>query len=122
MNGQFANDPAELVYDNLTLSGQDPTRPPINGQDVQRLNARWREWLAWMQKGAFDPNSANPVDKANLYAFSKLTRDYRSPSQSQGVTVATTLASALITQYDANPNISGIGSNLAHILVVSVNP
>lgn len=118
MNSLFPNLNTELVYDNGQMNGQDTSRPPINGQDVQRLQSRWREWLAWMEKNAFDPASVNSVDYANLYAFSKLTRDgSKAPTQAQGVAVATTLAQALITQYETTAP-----SNLTHILAVAVNP
>lgn len=118
MNSLFPNLNTELVFDNGSLSGQDPTRPLINGQDVQRLQALWRQFIAWMEKNAFDFNSANAVDYANLYSFGKLARDgSKAPTQGQGVNVATTLAQALITQYETTSP-----SDLTRILAVAVNP
>lgn len=58
MQANIPNDPAEELWDNETLTGQDPTRPPVSGQDLRRLNWRIEESVNWLK---YDPLVADPV-------------------------------------------------------------
>lgn len=118
MNSLFINDPSEQVYDDGAFSGQDQSRPPVNGQDIQRLNTRWREIIAWLERGEFVATSVATLDRANLQQALKFTRDgARVPSGGQAASVATTFATAYINFLETNAN-----QYLRHILVVAPNP
>lgn len=110
MNTYFPNDAAEIVVDGAPgdLRGQ------ITGQDVRRLNSRAKEWLAWLEKAAFNDASANPVNYTNLEQFMRINTTL--VTADWGKQVANNRTNDLVTEYMVtNP------SYLGHITKVAVN-
>ena len=93
MNTFFPNDPAEAVVDGSPNDG----RGTINGQDVRRINARTKEFLAWTEKGVFDDASLNPVNYTFLEQLLKCTTSYIDVTV--GKQVANGRAGDLVTEW-----------------------
>jgi hypothetical protein len=110
MNTLFPNDPLEIVVDGAPADG----RGQITGQDVRRLNARMKEWLAWLEKAAFDDASLNPLNYNYLEHFLRVNT--LAVTADWGKTIAVNRAADLVTEYTVtNP------SYLTHISKVAVN-
>jgi len=110
MNTLFPNDPAEIVVDGAPADG----RSQITGQDVRRINARMKEWLAWLDKAVFDDASLNVVNYNFLEQFLRIntalvTADW-------GKTIAVNRAGDLVTEWTVTN-----AAYLGHISKVAVN-
>lgn len=112
MNTLFPNDAAEILDDGAPGDG----RGQITGQDIRRINARSQEWLAWLEKAAFDPVSVNPVNYSNLEHFMRVTTNTTLVTSTWGRIAALTRPSELVTEYTVtNP------AFLNHVLKVAVS-
>jgi hypothetical protein len=110
MNTLFPNDANEILVDGAPNDG----RPVITGQDVRRVNARIKEFLAWLEKAAFDDLSINPINYNYLEHFLRINTQLVTPDWAR--IVAVVRAGELVTEYTTtNP------SFLSHISKVAVN-
>lgn len=110
MGSLFPNDANEILMD----GAPGDLRSQITGQDVRRINSRSKEWLAWLEKAAFNDASANPTNYSNLEQFMRINTSL--VTADWGRQVANNRTNDLVTEYTVtNP------SYLGHITKVAVN-
>lgn len=119
------NDPLEEVWDAPGGGGQDPTRPPLTGQDVRRVKFRMEEFTNWLSRGTdgdehwvLDANATLPITEDYIDDVYRLTDEaVVTPTGFQAKTLAVDRCGQIVTEWGTtNP------SKFTHILLASVNP
>ena len=109
MNTLFPNDPAQVLSDGAPTDG----RSVITGQDIRRINARTKEFLAWLEKAAFDDASLNPINYNFLEQFMRVNTSLVTSAWANNVI---SRCGDLVTEWTVTN-----ASYLGHISKVAVN-
>lgn len=125
MSALIPNDNTELVFDNGDNSAQDPSRPPINGQDVRRVKQQMEEFVNWLQRGTdldkhFLTDAAPPTLPITYDYLDNVGRIINANPADPTAGQANTFVDRcddLVTQYETTSP-----ADLTRVLVVAVNP
>lgn len=119
------DDDTEEVWDDPDNTGQDPTRPPLDGKLVRNNKRRQEEFVNWMRRSTgvtehwitdFEVTTETLVDEYFRDAM-RLTDDSLAPTAGQAKLLADDHCGRIVTEYETtNP------AKFTQIIKAAVNP